>query len=88
MIYNIEFSPRAEKDYKNLDFDIITKKRIARVIENLKINPITTNSKKLKNSDYWRIRVGDYRIIYYIENDKLIILIIKIGHRREIYKKI
>ena len=47
------------------------------------------SSKKLKNSKFgevWRIRIGDYRIIYTIEDDKLILLVVRIGHRRSIYR--
>jgi mRNA interferase RelE/StbE len=76
----------AEKNFKNLDK--ITQKRIAKVIDSLETNPLPNKAKKLINSEYWRVRVGDYRIIYFIENNKVLVLIIKIGHRRDIYKKL
>ncbi|MFA5880080.1 MAG: type II toxin-antitoxin system RelE/ParE family toxin [Candidatus Margulisiibacteriota bacterium] len=86
MIYKIEFTSMAEKNFKNLDK--ITQKRIAKVIDSLETNPLPNKAKKLINSEYWRVRVGDYRIIYFIENNKVLVLIIKIGHRRDIYKKL
>ena len=64
-----------------------TQKRIEKKIDTLASNPIPEDSKKLKGKrDLYRIRVGDYRIVYIIENRKLVVLIIKIGHRREIYR--
>ena len=57
-------------------------------VENLADNPYPSNSKKLIGSDaVYRIRVGNYRIIYNIQSSVLTIEVIKIGHRREIYQK-
>ncbi len=53
----------------------------------LKNNPFPSGCEKLSGNDYlFRIRSGDYRILYHVENKKLLILIVKIGHRREIYR--
>jgi mRNA interferase RelE/StbE len=49
-------------------------------------NPRPPGCKKLTGRDGWRIRVGDYRIIYEIIDNELIVLVIDIGHRREIYR--
>jgi mRNA interferase RelE/StbE len=49
-------------------------------------NPIPPKAKKLSGRDGYRIRVGDYRIIYEIQKNILVVLIIDIGHRREIYR--
>lgn len=46
------------------------------------------NSKKLEGRDYWRLRVGDYRIIYTIDKGILLVLVIRIGLRKDIYKKL
>lgn len=60
---------------------------IVQKIELLKNNPRPIGSAKLKGSvDLFRIRYGDYRVIYQIQNNVLIIIIIKVGHRRGIYK--
>lgn len=86
MVYKIEFSANAEKEFKRLDKT--TQKRVSKIVDNLETNPFPSQSKKLINSDYWRIRVGDYRVIYVIENEEVLILIVKIGHRKDIYKKL
>ncbi|ANV91251.1 type II toxin-antitoxin system RelE family toxin [Picosynechococcus sp. PCC 8807] len=83
--YSIEFLKTAQKELSKLPKD--TQRRIIEKIEALINDPYPPDTKKLKNGNgRFRIRVGNYRIIYRIENEKLIILIIKIGHRREIYQ--
>jgi mRNA interferase RelE/StbE len=52
----------------------------------LETNPRPADVKKLKGRDAWRIRVGDYRVIYEIHGRVLQILVITVGHRREIYR--
>ena len=84
--YKIQWKRSAKKELKKLDKQIIV--RILQAIENLVANPYPSGSKKLIGSDsIYRIRVGDYRIIYNIQSSVLIIEIIKVGHRREIYRK-
>ena len=50
-------------------------------------NPRPNGCKKLKGRDAWRIRIGDYRVIYEIQDDILVITIVKVGHRQDVYKK-
>jgi mRNA interferase RelE/StbE len=50
-------------------------------------NPIPPKAKKLSGRNGYRIRVGDFRIIYEIQKSILVVLVIDIGHRREIYRK-
>ncbi|WP_197088023.1 type II toxin-antitoxin system RelE family toxin [Crocosphaera watsonii WH 8501] len=58
-------------------------------LERLKIDPYPADAKQLKNGDgRLRIRIGDYRIIYQVENNILVIVVIKIGHRSKIYKNL
>ena len=45
-----------------------------------------SGAKKLRGSELWRVRVGDYRVLYSIEEVRLLVLVIKIGHRREVYR--
>ena len=61
--------------------------RIIAAVKNLTENPRPSGVKKLIGRDAWRIRIGNYRIIYEILEDKLIILIVHIGHRKDIYRK-
>jgi len=65
---------------------ISDRKRIDAALMLLAENPIPPKAKKLSARDGYRIRVGDYRIIYEIQNNILVVLIIDIGHRREIYR--
>ncbi len=84
--YKIEWKQSAKKELKKLDKQIIP--RILQAVENLADNPYSLGSKKLIGSDYiYRIRVGDYRIVYKIKSSVLTIEIIKVGHRREIYRQ-
>lgn len=85
-LYKVEWKKSARKELKKLDRQIIP--RILKAVENLATNPYSSDSKKLVGSDsIYRIRVGDYRIIYNIEFSMLTIEVIKVGHRREIYRK-
>ena len=85
MKYSVEFKKSAAKTLRKLT-QSVQKRIIDKVseIENSLPPPVET---KLKgNNPFHRIRVGDYRIIYEIQNDILVILVIKIGHRKDIYK--
>lgn len=83
--YSIEFLRTALKELSKLPKDI--QQRIAAKIDELKTNPHPPGVIALKNGDgRLRLRVGDYRVIYRIESDRLIIIVVKIGHRRNIYK--
>lgn len=63
--------------------------RIKKAIDRLENDPICTG-KRLTDplSDYWRIRVGDYRVIYMVQNDVVTVTILYAGHRKEVYKKL
>ncbi|MDJ0660000.1 MAG: type II toxin-antitoxin system RelE/ParE family toxin [Crocosphaera sp.] len=83
--YKIKWKTSAKKELKRLDKKAII--RLLEAIESLANNPYPAGVKKLVNSgDSYRIRVGEYRIIYEIQSSVLIIYIIKIGSRQNIYK--
>lgn len=83
--YRIEFLKTAQKELLKLPQDV--QRRIAAKIDALSVDPRPPDSKKLKNgNERLRIRVGDYRIIYRLEEDRLVILVIKIGHRCNVYQ--
>ena len=86
MAYVVEFSPAARRQLRKLDPP--TRKRILRRVERLEKQPRPKTAKKLQNSTepLYRVREGDYRIVYTIEDDKLIVLVIRIGHRSEVYR--
>jgi mRNA interferase RelE/StbE len=85
MKYTIKFRPAVEKNLRTLpQKDLIRiKRKIDALAENLPEKAIT----KMKgNNNFHKVRIGDYRIIYEIHNDTLLILVVKIGHRKDIYK--
>jgi mRNA interferase RelE/StbE len=84
--YQIKWTNSAKKELKKLDKNIIP--RLISAVEELAKNPYPQGVKKLVNSENnYRIRVGDYRIIYEIKSSVLIIYIIKVGNRQSVYKK-
>jgi mRNA interferase RelE/StbE len=85
MTYEIEFSSKAEKQFKKLETSV--QSRLARKIDNLSTEPKPAGYTKLSGEqDIYRIRAGDFRVVYTIKKTKLVVLILKIGHRREIYR--
>ncbi len=84
-MFEIKFSKNSIKALKNLPRPI--SKRIYEEISQLKENPYKKNIKKLAGQPYFRLRVGDYRVIFAISKKELIILVIKIAHRKKIYKR-
>jgi mRNA interferase RelE/StbE len=82
--YNIFFKQSAVKD-----LDRIPKKdlqRIIRCIRLLKENPRPPGCEKLSARERYRIRQGKYRIVYSIQDDQLIVWVVKISHRRDVYR--
>jgi len=82
-MYEIIFSDKSKKQLKRLEKSI--QKRIISVLERIRIRPENYITKLVGDFGY-KLRVGDYRIILDIEKDKFLILVIKIGHRKNIYK--
>lgn len=85
-LYKITFKTSAEKDLRKLPKTVIL--TVLAMIDDLAVNPYPAGIKKLKGTDKpcFRSRTGDYRIIYEVNNQELIIHIIEIGHRKEIYR--
>jgi mRNA interferase RelE/StbE len=85
--YQIEFARKVEKQLKTIPLSI--REKIFDRIEALKKNPRPASCEKLQGSetDLFRIRQGDYRIVYTIEDKKLAILVVRVVHRKEVYKK-
>jgi mRNA interferase RelE/StbE len=83
--YSVRFGRSAEKELQALDSPV--RARILRNITALTDDPRPPGTKRLTAVDsLWRIRVGDYRIIYQIRNSELIIRIIRIAHRSKAYR--
>ena len=82
--YKILIKPSAVKEINK-----VPKKELLKItdrINALATNPRPTGCEKLTAKNAYRIRQGNYRIIYIVEDDKLIIIVIKVGHRREVYR--
>ncbi|HLC88660.1 MAG TPA: type II toxin-antitoxin system RelE/ParE family toxin [Candidatus Nanoarchaeia archaeon] len=77
-MYELMYSPSALKQLKRLEHHI--QERITIVLERLRIRPESCDIKKLVGMPGYRFRVGDHRIIFDMERDKLVILILQIGH--------
>ncbi len=87
MAYTVELLPTAEEQLSKLPKD--AQRRIARKIDSLAENPRPPDAKLLKNTEkFYRIRVGDYRLIYSIDGRHLVVLVIRIGHRRDVYRNL
>ncbi|MEW6141243.1 MAG: type II toxin-antitoxin system RelE/ParE family toxin [Thermodesulfobacteriota bacterium] len=86
MAYRVLFVSRAERAFKRLSADV--QDRIISEINSLAEEPRPAGAVKLTGSEnLYRVRVGDYRVIYAVEDDFLLVLVVEIGHRREIYRK-
>lgn len=83
--YEIEFVKSAQKELNKLPPSI--RLRIAKAIYLLSTDPRKGNVRPMVGSKSWRLRVGDYRVVYDIYDNKLVILIIRIRHRKEAYRK-
>ena len=85
MTYALEFRPSVLKNLERFPKrDLV---RIKKKIEELGRDLPDPNTTKMKgNHSFHRVRTGDYRIIYEIQDDQLIILVVKIGHRKDVYK--
>ena len=83
--YRIVLTPAARRQLAALD--ALTRRRVARRIEALGTDPHPAGAEMLKGGDgEARIRVGDWRIIYVVRHDELVVLVIKIGHRSDVYR--
>jgi mRNA interferase RelE/StbE len=84
--YRVEILPGAKKALKAVHENF--RRRIVTVIDSLQRNPRPVGSKKLQGEEHaYRIRIADYRIIYEVHDKVLVVMVVRIGHRREVYRK-
>jgi mRNA interferase RelE/StbE len=83
-MYAVKFTNSAQKQLQKLPSNIQNK--IVQKVQELSKEPRQHGYKKLAGREGYRVRVGDYRVIYFINDDVLTILIIDIDHRKQIYK--
>ncbi|WP_347986051.1 type II toxin-antitoxin system RelE/ParE family toxin [Methylomonas sp. AM2-LC] len=85
MAFNVTLKPSAQKALLKLPRPLQT--RILDSLESLTNNPRPVGVKKLQSvTDLYRIRIGDYRVIYSINDHELLIYVLTVGHRREVYR--
>jgi mRNA interferase RelE/StbE len=86
-LYKIVWKNSAQKELRKAQREVIP--RILEAVESLVSNPLPTGVRKISGSDYtYRIRIGEYRIVYSVISHDLIIEVIRVGHRKDIYKKL
>lgn len=86
MAYRVEVAPAAERDIKRLPRPIQI--QIIRRIDKLADDPRPHGVEKITGSDHtYRVRSGDYRILYTINDRELLVLVVKIGDRKEVYRR-
>jgi mRNA interferase RelE/StbE len=83
-MFAIRFTQAALRDFTALPRE--AQQRIRPKINALAQNPYPHGTKKLKGENAFRIRIGDYRIIYEVRGNELIVLVLRIAHRREVYR--
>ena len=85
MAYAVEFSPGAAREFSKLAREI--QRRLRPRIDALADDPRPAGAKKLKaREDLWRIRAGDHRIVYEVRDRILVVLVVRVAHRREVYR--
>ena len=83
--YVVEFDPRVLKELSKLDKSVA--RRVFTAINALATEPRPAGCRSLTGyPGLWRIRVGDYRVVYAIEDAVLTVCVVKVGHRREVYR--
>jgi mRNA interferase RelE/StbE len=83
--YAIQFKPLALRQLEKLPRE--AQRRLSAKIEALRDDPFPAGCKKMAAiSDAWRIRAGDYRVVYQVHRGVLLVLVLTIGHRREVYR--
>lgn len=86
MTYRVEVAPAAVRQLRKLNPD--ARRRVQAAVELLADQPRPNAAKRLVGGDgEWRVRTGDYRIIYEIRDDVLLVLVVAVGHRRDIYQR-
>jgi mRNA interferase RelE/StbE len=84
--YHVTLAPAADRQLRKLPISVQV--QIVRALETLEANPRPRGVVKRQGEDaLFRIRVGDWRIVYQIQDDRLMVLVVRIGHRRDVYRK-
>ena len=85
MNYRIEIKPVARRAIARLPLEV--RQRVAKAIDGLGLDPRPPGCKRMKGQASFRIRIGDYRLVYDVEDNILRVLVRKVGHRKDIYDR-
>lgn len=83
--YSLFIKPSAVKEIETID-SVPERRRVVRRIENLADEPRPPGCEKLSGGHKYRVRQGNYRIVYAVEDEKLVVSVVKVGHRKEVYR--
>jgi len=84
--YRLEFTPGANRQFRKLPKNL--QARLTPHLDALTQNPRPSGIEKLKGEEGYRLRVGDYRVLYEVRDKALLVLVMRVGHRREVYRKL
>ena len=84
MTYSVSIFPRAQRQLKNIPAR--ERRRIEEAIAELADAPRPTGCLKMQGQDHWRLRVGDYRVVYEIDDANQAVSVLVVGHRRDVYR--
>lgn len=86
MPYRVEWKPTAERAFRKLPRE--TQERIRPAVDALAETPRPQGAKKLAGADdVWRIRVGEYRVVYVVRDVVVTVTVVRVAHRREVYRR-
>jgi len=83
--YRLTFKKSVTKDFRSIPKEDVS--RILQRIQTLADDPRPMGSEKLSGQERFRVRQGVYRIVYEIQDEELVIVVVKVGHRREVYRE-
>jgi len=84
--YRVEWKRSATKELRQLPLEVVA--RVLRAVEELRANPLPNGARKLAGAEHtYRIREGSYRIIYSVYASRLMIEVVRVGHRKDVYRK-
>ena len=84
MIYTLVLTPAAQRDVRKLDGTV--QRRIVRKLSELSENPRMPGTLKMQGEDLYRVRVGDYRVLYAIDDDTVIVTVVRVRDRKDVYR--
>ena len=82
--FDVRVVPSVRKDLRGIPKNVV--RRILDAIEGLSANPRPPGCKKLTSTNLYRLRSGSYRIVYEINEAEVVVIVVKVGHRKEVYR--